>query len=104
MLGYGIGSGPDGGGVGHRSIRSGAFNAALLMPDGKFTAAAMARSTFGLMVPRSEKPASQHCARSFLQPLEARVPQHAVLGQLGECNIGDHRRLDSDSGRPLQRL
>jgi len=28
---------------------------------------------------------------SSLQPLEARMPEHAVLGRFGESNVGDHR-------------
>jgi hypothetical protein len=33
---------------------------------------------------------------SRLQPLEARMPQHAILGKLGECDLGLHLRFNPD--------
>jgi hypothetical protein len=31
------------------------------------------------------------------------MPQHTVLGQFGEFDVGDHLGLDPDGVRPLQR-
>ncbi len=41
---------------------------------------------------------------SFLQSLEACVPQHVVFSQFGESNIGDHLRFNPDGVWTFQRL